>query len=58
MGQTHKAPGGQALGQGELQGDDAVLVRRHLGIEEGGLVQVLTHLRLLLGCVLAALVGI
>ena len=44
MGQTQQTPGGETLWQRELQGHRTIRRRRELGIEEGGLVQVLTHL--------------
>ena len=46
MGQTHESPGGKTLGQRELQGHVAILIGGELGIEEGGLVQILAHLHL------------
>ena len=42
VGQSHEAPGGKALGQGELQGNHAVGICHQLWIEEGRLVEVLT----------------
>ena len=49
---THEAPCGQALWQRKLDGDASLAVRCQRGIEEGRLVQVLTHLdaTLLVGC--------
>ena len=47
MSQTHEAPRRQTLRQRELQGYHALFVGRQLGIEEGCLVQVLTHLYIL-----------
>ena len=44
MGQTEQTPRSETLGQGELQGNRPVSSSRELGIEEGGLIQVLTHL--------------
>ena len=46
MGQSHEAPGGETLWQRELHSHMTILVRRQLGIEEGGFVQVLAHLHL------------
>ena len=46
MGQTHESPGGKTLWQRKLQSHTSILICRQLGIEEGGLVQVLTHLHL------------
>ena len=52
MGQSHKPPGGQTFGERELQGYAPRLVCHQLGIEERGLVQVLTHLHLIALCFL------
>ncbi len=49
MGQTHQSPGSQTLGEGKLQRDMTFAVGGQLGIEEGGLVEVLAHLHLLSG---------
>ncbi len=46
MGQCHKPPGGQTLRQRELQGHASLGICHQLGIEEGGLVEVLPHLHL------------
>ena len=44
MGDALEAPGGQALGQGELQHHATETVGSQLRVEEGGLLQVLAHL--------------
>ena len=44
MGETEQAPRGETLGQRELQSDRSISRRGELGIEEGSLVQVLSHL--------------
>ena len=46
VGQPHEAPGSETLRQRELQGYRTLCIRRQLGIEEGGLVEVLAHLHL------------
>ena len=48
MGDTHEAPCCQTLWQGKLQGHGAILVGYQLGIEESGLIEVLTYLNLFL----------
>ena len=44
MGETEQAPRGETLWQRELQSDRSISRRGELGIEEGSLVQVLSHL--------------
>src|SRR5574344_638248 len=41
----HEAPCGKTLGQRELNADSALAIGHQLGIEEGCLAQILTHLR-------------
>ena len=47
MGQSHEAPGGEALRQRELQAHTTCLVSHELRIEEGCFLQVLPSLGLL-----------
>ena len=47
MGHTKETPGGETFGQRELNGDATMLIGSELGIEEGGLVEVLAYLHLL-----------
>ena len=47
MSQSHEVPSRQALRQRELQSYHTLFIGRQLRIEEGGLVEILTHLYLL-----------
>ena len=52
MGKTHETPSSETLRQRELQGYPTLCIRCQLGIEEGGLVEVLTDLQGRLRCLL------
>ena len=47
MGKTHKTPGSETLGQGELQSHSTRRIRRQLGIEESCFVEILANLHLI-----------